>query len=231
MSGPEPMTRYQVVLVPKPPGWQPAGLDAVPPTISEPVELLETVSDLFCAVARAIEHNGQATGADAKRWAVVVDPDCPGCVHPCARLCTPLRYLVSVIWWPEGWEPNGPLDVPNCVWQAEARPADVALDYPKAEAIVHALNRQCMDSPGAAWHVVAAVENEPVSRTVSYDASGTESTAEVHRMHVIRPERGSTGDCSHCPAHSFPCAKDRWRSLIQPVATHSTRPLAGQRGD
>jgi hypothetical protein len=79
-----------------------------------------------------------------------------------------------------------------------------------------------MDHPGATWHVVVAVENEAVARTVSYDPAGTETTVEVRRMHVIRPEKGGHGDCAHCPAHTFECSKSQWLSQAQTVsATHS----------
>ena len=85
------------------------------------------------------------------------------------------------------------------------------------------LNRQCMDHPGTTWHVVVAVENEAVSRTVSYDPAGTETTVEVRRMHVIRPEQGGHGDCSHCPAHEFQCAKADWSSQTQTVTARRSR--------
>ncbi len=224
------MPQYQVAFIVKPPGWEPAGWDAVPPQPAEPVERLTPVDDLFCAVGQAMEHNEQGAASGNRRWAVVVEPDCAGRVWPAARLCTPLRYQVSAIWWPEGWEPNGPLDVPNCVWQAPGRTAEEPLTYPKAEATVQALNRQCLDAPSTNWHVVVAVENEPLSRTVSYDASGTEATVEVRRMHVIRPEQGTTGDCSHCPAHAFPCAKAHWHTLMQTATSRSTRSLKASPG-
>ncbi len=216
--------RYQVAFVLKPPGWQPAGFDAAPPQSGKPVEFLEAVDDLFCAVGQAMDYNERSAGAGGPRWAVVVEPEAAGWVWPGARLCTPLRYQVNPIWWPEGWEPTGPLDVPNCVWQAPGRPAETPLGYPKAEATAAALNRQCLDAPATVWHVVMAVENEPLSRTVSYDAAGTEATVEVRRMHVIRPGRGGTGDCSHCPAHAFPCAKAHWHTLMQTATARSTRP-------
>lgn len=130
-----------------------------------------------------------------------------------------LTYKVMAIWWPDGWEPNSPADVPNCVWQAQGREAVEAVSYPSAEATAYALNRQCIDHPGTTWYVVAAVENEAVSRVVSYDPVGTETTVEVRRMHIIRPERGGRGDCSHCPAHEFECAKADWSSQTQTIST------------
>ena len=41
------------------------------------------------------------------------------------------------------------------------------------------------------WYVVIAVENEPVLQTVPHDASGTETTVAVRRLHVVRPEEGA----------------------------------------
>ena len=37
------------------------------------------------------------------------------------------EYLVTAIWWPDGWEPNTPLDVPKCLSHAQTRglPLDV----------------------------------------------------------------------------------------------------------
>ncbi len=215
------MPRYQVAFILRPPGWQPAGFDDVPPQPGRPVEFLDPVDDLFCALGQAMGHNERGNGGE--RWAVVIEPGGVGRLEVGGRLCTPLRYQVNTIAWPEGWEPGGPLDVPNCVWQVPGRAPAAPLGYPKAEATVQALNRQCIDAPGTVWHVVVAVENEPLSRTVSYDASGTEATVEVRRIHVIRPDRGGTGDCSHCPAHAFPCAQAHWHTLMQTATAHSTR--------
>jgi hypothetical protein len=123
-----------------------------------------------------------------------------------ARLCTPLAYKVAALWWPTGWEPQSPLDVPNCAWKAHGDPDPKPLSYAQATAIVRGLNEQGMTHAGAMWYVVIAVENEPVLQTISHDASGTETTVEVRRLHVVRPEEGSgPGDCSHCPAGSIPC--------------------------
>jgi hypothetical protein len=154
---------------------------------------------------------------------VVIEPGGAGRVWPGARVCTPITYKVTAIWWPDGWEPGSPLDVPNCVWQARGEGHGQWLNYPQAEATVLALNRQCMDHPGAAWHVVVALENEPASRTVSYDPVGAETTVEVRWMHVIRPEHGGHGDCSHCPAGTFPCAQADWSSQPQTVSARRSR--------
>ena len=91
-------------------------------------------------------------------------------------------------------------------------------------ATVQGLNRQAMNQPAAMWYVMLAVENEPVSQTVSYDPGGTETTVEVRRLHVVRPdEGGGRGDCSYCPAHELPCASESWTSLEQTDTTTRTR--------
>jgi len=75
--------------------------------------------------------------------------------------------------------------------------------------------------------VIAATENEALSRTISYDPAGTETTVEVRRMHVIRAEGAGHGDCSCCPAHDFECAKARWQSREQDTTTQTTCPAPG----
>lgn len=216
------MAKYQVTIIKRPENWTPECADDVPLELAGPVELLAESDDLFDAVSRAMEHNESADARRRGRWAVVVEPAASGRIWPAARLCTPITYKLTAIWWPDGWEPDAPLDVPNCVWQAQGHSGGQWLDYPQAEATMLALNRQCMDHPGTTWHVVVAVENEAVSRMVSYDPAGTETTTEVRRMHVIRPEQGGRGDCSHCPAHDFPCARANW-SQTAPCHGHSER--------
>jgi hypothetical protein len=139
---------------------------------------------------------------------------------------TPLVYKVTAIWWPTGWEPQSPLDVPNCVWRAQGQIDDRRLTYPQAVATVVGLNQQSMAQDAVMWYVILAVENEPISQTVSYDPSGTETTVEIRRLHVIRPEEGAgKGDCSHCPAHSFQCAQADWITLEQ-TATRTSQRIA-----
>jgi hypothetical protein len=158
---------------------------------------------------------------------VVVEPGALGCTWRTARLATPLRYKVAAIWWPAGWEPQSPLDVPNCVWRSQGGIQDQPLTYPQALAVVRGLNQQSIDHAAAMWYVVLAVENEPLSQTVSYDPSGTETSVAVRRLHVVRPEEGgSRGDCSHCPAHSFDCARAEWVALEGTTSSASSRPLA-----
>jgi hypothetical protein len=216
------MPRYQVTIVHRPGNWEPESADDVPLELAGPVGILAESDDLFEAVAQAMEHNESLEAQQHRRWAIVVEPGSVGRVWPTARLCTPITYQVTPIWWPDGWEPQSPLDVPNCVWQAQ-NPTDAQwLSYPQAEATVLSLNRQCMNQPGGMWYIVVAVENEAVSRTVSCDSAGTETTVEVRRLHTIRPEKGGHGDCAHCPAGTFPCSKADWLSQEQTIsATHS----------
>ena len=217
------MAKYQVAIIRRPEKWEPECADDVPLELSGPVDVLAESDDLFEAVGRAMEHNQSDEAQQRGRWAVVVEPGSVGRVWPAARLCTPITYVVTAIWWPDGWEPHSPLDVPNCVWQSEGRAGGEWFSYPQAEATVLSLNRQCMEHPGRTWHVVVAVESEPVSRTVSYDSAGTEATTEVRRIHVVRPEQGGHGDCMHCPAHDFPCAQADWSSQVQTASASRSR--------
>jgi hypothetical protein len=135
------------------------------------------------------------------------------------------KYQVIPIWWPDGWEPRSPRDVPNCAWQSQPLTDAQSLSYPRAEASMLALNRQCLDQPGKCWYIVVAVENEPISRTVSCDSTGMETTVEVRGTHAIRPERGGQGDCSHCPAGNLPCAKAEWQTPPQAILATHRRPF------
>jgi hypothetical protein len=217
------MPKYQVAIIRRPARWEPECPDDVPLELNGPVEVLLESEDLFAALHRAIGHNESPDAERRGRWAVVVEPGSMGRIWPCARLCTPLIYKVATVWWPDGWEPRSPLDVPNCVWKSQEPVGGQWLAYPQAEATMLALNRQCIDHPGATWHVVVAVENEPISRTVSRDPSGTETTVETRRMHVIRPVQGGRGECSHCPAHAYPCATSEWSSQMQTVSASQSR--------
>ncbi|MGW8258372.1 MAG: hypothetical protein ACWGMZ_12880, partial [Thermoguttaceae bacterium] len=170
-----------------------------------------------------IEYNQNAESKVRSRWALVVEPGSLGRVWPAARLITPLTYKVTAIWWPEGWEPKSPLDVPNCVWQSQGATGGQWLTYPQAESAMKGLNQQCLAHPSTTWYVVTAVENEPVAQTISYDPSGAETTVEVRRIHVIRPKEGGRGECSNCPAGSFPCAKAEWSSQMQTVSATRSR--------
>jgi hypothetical protein len=215
------MHKYQVAIINRPKNWTPECADDVPLDLTGPVGVLAESDDLFEAVSQAMEYN---EGPESqRRWAIVLEPTGVGRIWPAARVCTPIVYKVTAIWWPDGWEPQSPFDVPNCVWQAQAQGGGECLSYPEAEATVYALNRQSLDHPGTTWHVVVAVENESVSRMVSFDSAGTETTVEVRRLHVIRPEQGGHGNCSHCPAHELQCAKADWSNQPQTVSARHTR--------
>lgn len=217
------MPTYQVSLIAYPQGWEPSGLDDVPPGPSGPLEALTETDGLFPALRRAMEYNESARAGGTGRWAVVVEPGSLGRTWRGARLATPVRYKVTAIWWPQGWEPASPFDVPNCVWKAQGDVGKQGLTYKRALATVRGLNQQCLDAAGAMWYVIVAVENEPVSHTISYDAAGTETTVEVRRLHVVRPEPGGRGDCSHCPAHAFECAREGWDDLLDTGRTVHAR--------
>jgi hypothetical protein len=217
------MPRFQVAIVDRPAHWKPECSDDVPLDLNGPVGVLAESDNLFEAVGRAMEHNESDEARQRGRWAVVVEPGSVGRVWPAARICTPITYIVTAIWWPDGWEPSSPLDVPNCVWQTQGKASGDWYSYPEAEAMVLALNRQSMDHPGRTWHVVVAVENEAVSRTIEYDPAGTETLTEVRRIHVIRPEHGGHGECANCPAHDFQCAKADWSSQPQTISASRSR--------
>jgi hypothetical protein len=103
------------------------------------------------------------------------------------------QYEVAAVWWPDGWEPSGPRDVPNCIGWVSETGAAPPMSYEQAVATVEGLNRQSMDHPGSHWHVVA---------------SAGEGTADAVERHVVYSEGAGRGDCSHCPARTFPCASD-----------------------
>src|SRR5574340_651143 len=126
------MAVYQVAIISRPRDWEPECLDDVPLELGGPVEVLDESDDLMSAVGRAIEHNGDAQAEEQGRWAVVIEPGTLGRIWPAARLCTPLTYKVTAIWWPEGWEPASPLDVPHCVWHTQGRVGEQWLTYEQA---------------------------------------------------------------------------------------------------
>jgi len=244
------MARYEVLLIDRPEGWQAASPDDVPPDPGPPIETVLQADELFAAVRCEVAYNENSQRDQGKHWAVVVEPGSLGRTQLRARLCTPLSYKVTAIWWPTGWEPESPLDVPKCgdscqlsvdscqlaVGSCQTQKSTTdnrqlttdncpkPLSYAQATAIVRGLNEQAMRHAGTMWYVVIAVENEPVSQTVSHDASGTETTVQVRRLHVVRPEEGrGSGDCSYCPAHSFDCAKTACADPEQTLQTVQTR--------
>lgn len=117
------------------------------------------------------------------------------------------RYRVGTIGWPDGWEPEGPLDVPNCILAPKTAVCNPLLAYGQAETIVHSLNRQCIDAPGTVWYVVVAETDASVSQISDADPGGQRTSIAVDPSRVIRPQRGTAGDCSCCPAHNLPCAQ------------------------
>jgi hypothetical protein len=221
------MGKYQVAVISRPANWKPESSDDVPLELNGPVEVLGEWDDLFEALNRTIEHNQSPDAERRKRWAVIVEPGALGRIWPAARLCTPITYKVMAIWWPEGWEPNSPLDVPNCVWQSQSYSGAQWLTYAQAEATVRSLNQQCLDNPSTTWYVITAVENEAISHTITYDPSGIETTVEVRRVHVIRPKEGGHGQCTYCPAGNTSCATAEWSSQVQTVVSRHSRALGG----
>ncbi len=217
------MGRYQIAVVARPDDWTPECSDDVPLELEGPIGILDESDDLFAAVRRASEYNESDVAIKKCRWAVVVEPGSIGRIWPAARLCTPLTFKVTSIWWPEGWEPNSPLDVPNCIWQSPGKVAGHWQTYAEAENAVRDLNEKCITAPGAIWYVVVAVENEAISQTTSYDHAGTETSVEVRKMHVMRPPEGGHGDCTQCPAHDFSCAKTDWTSQQQTMTARRVR--------
>lgn len=217
------MATYQVSVIERPAGWEPTSPDDAPQSPARPLEVLQESETLFEAVRQAIAYNQADARKQDQRWAVVVQPGSFGRLWRNARLCTPLAYKVAGIWWPDGWEPQSPLDVPNCVWRTQGEVTDQRLSYPQAQAMIQGLNQQCLDRLSPIWYVLVAVENEPISQTVSYDPAGTETTVAVRRLHVVRPEEGGHGDCSHCPAASFQCAREDWITLEQTTRSTETR--------
>jgi hypothetical protein len=223
------MSRYCLAIVATPPNWKPDRPDEVPAELPPVPEIRGEFDDLFPAVRLAVELNEKSLG-EGGGWAVVVDPSSPSRRWGVGRICTPIAYKVSVIWRPEGWEPGSPLDVPNCVWKSQAQLDADSLTFPQAVESVRGLNQQCIDMASSMWYVVVAVENEPISQVVAYDPAGTETTTRVRKLHVIRPEEGGRGDCSHCPAHSFQCAQANWTTLAQTRNDTDTHPLAHTTG-
>ncbi len=203
------MPTYQTVLIGRPKDWQPRQPDDVPPgakSLLGQAEVLCQGPELFEALQRAIDEYRRAMAEGLDRWALVVEtPGDEAVTLMDARLCMPVEYAIAAVWWPGGWEPSSPLDVPNCILQAHAESGRRLSSYRQAVAAMVALNRQCMAQPGTSWYVVVAIEAGAISKTVSWDAAGTETTALVRRLHVVRPERGGRGDCAFCPAHALPC--------------------------
>ncbi len=218
------MVRYEVVTIERPASWKHGSLDDVPPTPSRMGEVLGQSEEFFAAVRQAMAHNERAAETPAESWAVVVEPGSAGLAWRRARLCTPVEYKVAAIWWPTGWEPQSPLDVPNCVWRAEGETEHSRLTYAQAVAVVRGLNQQSQNVQATLWYVIVAVENEPLSQSVSYDPAGTETTVQVRRLHVVRPEEGGRGDCTYCPAQASTAPRQRGWTLPSRSPRNSCAP-------
>ena len=226
------MPKYEIVTVACPDGWQATRIDDVPPElgsaeIDNKREPIGRAENLEAAIRQVAEFNEKSPTERNNRWAVLVEPGIPGRRWNDARLCTPITYRVMSIWWPEGWAPRHPSDVPNCAWRARDTQTDAGsertLTYAQATATVRGLNQQVIDQAGEQWYVVTAAENEAVSQTILRTPMGTETTTEVRRLYVLRPQSpDGRGDCSHCPAHCSECAVEDWGSQEQMVSTTRT---------
>jgi len=228
--------KYEIATIPHPETWQATRIDDVPPTVSpEPVQERETIGEtesLEAALRLLTEWNEKPATARDNRWAVLVEPGIPGQRWDDARLCTPITYRVMSIWWPEGWAPQHPSDVPNCAWKARDPQTDPGsgriLTHAEATAAVRGLNQQVIDQAGEQWYVVTAAENEPVSQTILRTPSGTETITEVQRLYVLHPQQpDGRGDCSRCPAHDSECAVEDWGSQEQMITTTRTVEFKG----
>ncbi|MGD0897317.1 MAG: hypothetical protein ABR915_05730 [Thermoguttaceae bacterium] len=118
------------------------------------------------------------------------------------------RYRIKAVWWPDGWEPCDPLDVPRCLRPAR-RQGDPGpeLTYEQAVATVRGLNRQNIDHPAATWYVISTAD-DPAGPA---DPAGIEAAlagAPEPPIRVVFPEGSGRGDCSRCPAHDLPCAAE-----------------------
>ena len=226
------MAKYQIVTIACPDGWQASRIDDVPPELGSKEsdsrrDVIGEADSLEAALRQLTEFNEKTLAERSRRWAVLIEPGTPGQRWSDARLCTPITYRLMTIWWPEGWAPRSPSDVPNCAWKARdsqtGAGSERALTYQQATATVRGLNQQVIDQAGEQWYVVTATENEAVSQTILRTPMGTETTTEVRRLYVLRPDQpDGRGDCSHCPAHCSECAMEDWGSQEQMISTTRT---------
>lgn len=226
------MPKYQIATLACPDGWHTSRIDDVPPElgsaeIDNQREMIGEAETLEAALRQMTEFNEKTEAERNQRWAVLIESGISGRRWADARLCTPITYRVMSIWWPEGWSPGHPSDVPNCAWKARDTQASVGsertLTYQQATAMVRGLNQQVIDQAGEQWYVVTATENEAVSQTILRTPMSTETTTEVRRLYVLRPDQpDGRGDCSHCPAHCSECAMEDWGSQEQMISTTRT---------
>src|SRR5271169_3131851 len=94
-----------------------------------------------------------------------------------------IRCRVTAVWWPDGWEPCGELDV----------------------ATVRGLNRQNMAHPGQTWYVLCEAD-EPAAAAGPVGIEALLAGAAEPPLRVIFPAGSGPGDCSHCPAQGHTCA-------------------------
>jgi hypothetical protein len=118
------------------------------------------------------------------------------------------QYQVTAIWWPDGWEPCDPLDVPKCI-RRPREPSDPGpqLSYERAVATVRGLNRQNIDHPGSTWYVVCEADDRPATADARPCIEAI-LAGEERPIRVVYPEGSGRGDCSQCPAHELPCAAE-----------------------
>lgn len=210
---------YQVAIVTRPGGWSNQTEDDVPPMTEGTYQVAAQGEGLLEARQTAVTYNQDPARKLDSSWAVVVEAGAPSRRWPGPRLSTPVAFKLAALVRPEGWEPTSPWDVPNCIWKADTRSAQVEMGLEQVLATMRALNQQSLDLADTSWFVPVAVENEPVQETVSYDPAGKQTISQVRRVHVICPAQGTRGDCSHCPAHDFPCREAERPGPMAPEVT------------
>ena len=210
---------YQVAIIARPPDWSNRAADDVPPVLAAPFEVAAECERLLEALSRAIEYNQDPARKSDLTWAVVVEAGTRSRLWSGPRLCTPVVYKLASLVRPEGWEPAGPHDVPNCIWKADSGAQGGEMSLAQAVDTMRALNRQSMDLADTSWFVPVAVENEPLEESITYDAVGKETVRRMRRLEVIRLAEGGRGDCSYCPAHDFPCREAEHPGAIEPEVT------------
>ncbi|MBX7167424.1 MAG: hypothetical protein K1X74_13930 [Pirellulales bacterium] len=179
---------YRVSIVECPDGWEPNSLDDSPGGL-RCIEDIGSHDAIEEALEQVIAFNRGEIDDGPKRWAVVFEPPVRGRSH--YRVCTPLTYRLVHIHWPEGWQPESPLDVPTCSWRDQS---DTSGEYGFDEAIeaARSLNEAHLLEPSfERWTMVVAIECEPLHTSIYCDHLGTETSTTVRRLHVVRPNTGS----------------------------------------
>jgi hypothetical protein len=210
---------YQVAIIARPAEWSNRTPDDVPPVLTPPFEVTAEYERLLEAVGRATQHNQHPGRKTDLSWAVVVAPGTRSRLWSGPRLCTPVVYKLARLVRPEGWEPAGPYDVPNCIWKAQSGASGGEMSLAQAVDTMCALNRQSIDLADTSWFVPVAIENEPLEESITYDSAGIETVRRARRLEVIRPAAGGRGDCSYCPAHDFPCRRAEQPGAVETEVT------------